>query len=116
MLKLNWEKGRTTGGYRKLRIFEIKSLKVDCYILHYPKNSYVVTHQDVVKGFNHHRLNIVLKRPAVGGVFYCWHQDQKKLGSRFVKFRPDIQPHGVFKVEEGSRWVLSFGWLRRSKK
>lgn len=111
-----WEKGRQGSGYWKLKLLESKWFKFDMYLVFFPKDSKIVTHVDKVAGYRHYRMNIVLWKPKRGGVFHCWHADQSKLQrSRVIKFRPDIQPHGVLRITEGFRLVLSIGWLRREK-
>lgn len=90
--------------------------KFDCYLLYYPVGSHIDTHTDPVpNGYEHHRLNVVLKECEVGGYFYKYEPQNLTWESvaKVVKFRPDIEPHGVTEVQNGSRWVLSIGWLRR---
>lgn len=115
-----WQYGRQGSGYRILKLFESALLKCDCYILHYPEGSYINTHVDpAIEGFEHHRINIVFKDCELGGNFYLEdpYDDNRPDYEgwdgfyRFVKFRPDIQPHGVSRVIRGNRWVFSFGWL-----
>lgn len=82
------------------------------HLIHYPTGSSIPPHKDPANfDQRHYRLNIEVKRAKKGGVFVCpmnifrwW---------RIVLFRPDQQFHGVTKVQEGTRYVLSFGWLRK---
>jgi hypothetical protein len=104
---MNWEPGRQGSGYFKKKLFHGKWW--DCYVLKYPKGSYIDHHYDPApEGKEHHRLNIVLKR-ANGGNFYT--ADGYNYG-RMIYFRPDIIRHGVSFVLSGTRYVLSIGWLR----
>ena len=105
---MKWELGRQGTGYYKLKLFESKIFKCDCYLLKYPTNSEVPFHLDKVKGHEHHRLNMVINH-AIGGGFYI--KDQQ-IKSRVIRFRPDLSLHRVDKVIKGTRLVLSFGWLR----
>lgn len=96
-------------GYLKKGIF--KGSRSDAWLLKYPTGSKIPLHTDpVAEGNTHYRLNIVIKKPAMGGVFSC-----KKTIFNFrdviVLFRPDKEPHRVSEIVDGSRWVVSFGWL-----
>lgn len=113
---MNWIKGRQNSGYYKLKLLVSKFFKFDIYILKYPKGSYIDTHKDPVEGYEHHRLNIILKRPKKGGTFFCGARHctgQYPDYNRIIKFRPDILKHSLNRIEEGTRYVLSIGWLRR---
>jgi hypothetical protein len=66
-----------------------------------------------VKEARHYRLNVVLKASPRGGEFVCatpiWQ-------SRRIKFfRPDACEHSVTRVEGGSRYVLSLGWVLKGQ-
>lgn len=100
-----WEKGRQGTGYFKCKLMSGKSF--DVYILKYPKNSYLEEHTDDIDGKEHHRLNIVLQRASIGGVFNINGKSQDKI---FNYFRPDIEPHRLTKIHSGTRYVLSIGW------
>lgn len=55
-----------------------------------------------------YRFNIELIKAKKGGQFIC----PKMIWSafdRFYFFRADNSYHKVTKIEEGTRWVLSFG-------
>ena len=111
-----WVAGRQGSGYFKMKLFESWLLKCDCYLLKYPKGSFINWHQDPTPvQYEHHRLNITLKK-AYGGLFKVdgEHRGSLKYG-RIVHFRPDITPHRVTEVLEGTRYVLSIGWLRRKR-
>lgn len=118
-----WESGRQGSGYFKLKLFESWRLKCDCWLLKYPKGSYINWHQDPTPvKWEHHRLNIVLKRTS-GGHFQTAANSISGIGDhypttsygRIVYFRPDITRHRVTEVLEGTRYVLSIGWLRRKR-
>ena len=111
---MKWEKGRQNSGYDKLKLFESQKLKCDCYLLHYPTGSEIKPHTDKVDlQYDHYRLNFVLHKAKKGGIFKC-DNVLFKLG-RLVVFRPDQNEHSVTQIEEGTRLVFSFGWLRHTK-
>ena len=108
---MKWTKGRHKTGYLKLKLFESTIFSCDCYLIKYPKNSGIPVHIDKVdEGWEHHRINIVLKK-AKGGLFRL---KGVPILKRIIRFRPDLESHGVSRVKKGTRYVLSFGWLRRS--
>lgn len=107
---LRWQRGRRDGGYAKLLIMACAwPVKCDCYLLHFPKGARVAPHVDSAVGA-HYRLNVILVPAHRGGVF---RSACALIGRPRIKlFRPDICLHEVTEVLEGSRWVLSIGWLR----
>jgi hypothetical protein len=111
-----WTEGRQGSGYFKLKLFESKRFKFDIYLLKFPFASYINWHTDPsIDGYEHHRLNIVLKK-AKGGRFMINDQFHYfESNGRFNYFRPDIQEHAVSIIYKGTRYVLSIGWLRRSR-
>ena len=61
-----------------------------------------------------YRFNIELKKAKKGGQFHC----KKTIWSwrnRIFFFRADNSYHYVTPIEEGSRWVLSFGKVMRKR-
>lgn len=114
---MRWEYGRRKTGYRLLKLFSSWSLRMDCYLLHYPPGSYIDTHTDpAIDGYEHHRINITLIPAKKGGFFYL----EMPSGYKYIvknqfynRFRPDDRPHGVTEIKEGNRYVLSIGWLRK---
>lgn len=89
-----------------------RSTWADLYLLHMPEGSVIRPHTDpVVEGMAHHRLNVIIKAPRIGGMFTSKGPKRTWIAGRVVCFRPDLVEHEVTKVEKGSRWVLSFGWL-----
>ena len=117
MRNFKWENGRQNSGYLKMKIFESKLFKADCYILKYPKSSKIDPHTDEVEGHEHHRVNIILKKAKLGGGFYTKRKFQSQnryyKRGRFNYFRPDKTIHGVGFMHLGTRYVLSIGWLKK---
>ncbi|KQW41994.1 MULTISPECIES: 2OG-Fe(II) oxygenase [unclassified Roseateles] len=107
---LRWQRGRQGSGYDKMLLLTAPwPLPFDSYLIRYPAGSAIPPHTDPVQAGRHYRLNIVLKRSPRGGEFVCatpiWQ-------SRRIKFfRPDACEHSVTRVEGGSRYVLSVGWV-----
>ena len=86
----------------------------DFWLIRYPVGSEIPPHVDpVAPGKRHFRLNIVLKRSPIGGEFVC--ADPIFSSKRIKLFRPDVSEHQVTRVEGGSRYVLSLGWLLSSR-
>ncbi|MGB0833537.1 MAG: 2OG-Fe(II) oxygenase [Psychrobium sp.] len=86
-------------------------IKFDMYLLKFPEGSEIPPHVDKVSSGKHYRLNIVLKQAARGGEFIC---ASPIFEISCIKlFRPDVCEHSVTKVEEGSRYLLSIGWIKR---
>lgn len=110
---IKWEKGRQNSGYEKLTLFKSNLLKCDAYIIRYKKGSYIPEHVDPVdKEFNHHRLNIVLRKSSLGGDLYI---NETKIDKRIILFRPDKDKHSVSEIKGSTRYILSFGWLSKQK-
>jgi hypothetical protein len=121
---LKWRPGRAGSGYNKLKLLESVSGRFDLYLLQYPTDSYIDWHTDpTFQGFNHWRINLVLKESG-GGEFQIreggsLEKDEVTrkihIQTRFLNiFRPDIQTHCVTKVTKGTRYVLSLGFLRKN--
>ncbi|WP_341501278.1 hypothetical protein [Gallaecimonas sp. GXIMD4217] len=53
----------------------------------------------------------MLKKARHGGEFHC--ADPLYATERLKLFRPDISEHWVSRVEAGSRYLLSIGWVRK---
>jgi len=114
-LKLfRWKKGRQNSGYDKMLLAGSKRflLPFDLYLLRFTKGAEVPLHKDPIKKGQHHRLNVVLKKATKGGEFVCteviWQSERIKY------FRSDIAEHAVTRVEKGTRYVLSLGWVRQA--
>lgn len=107
-----WELGRQNTGYYKKLLLLIERIPLDVYLLFYPPQSYVPPHRDRVDhapNKKHYRLNIILKDAAEGGKFFC---ENTILNLRRIKFfRSDINLHSVSPITEGTRYVLSIGFL-----
>ncbi|CAO3361769.1 hypothetical protein ABNQ39_32640 [Azospirillum sp. A26] len=115
MAWLRWDRGRQENGgrdYFKMLLARSARLRFDCYLLRYPTTSGLDEHVDPAPdGFEHHRVNIILRQPASGGLFLC---DEAIIDRPRIKyFRPDLHPHRVTEGI-GERLVLSFGWLRKA--
>ena len=112
---LKWREGRQHSGYSKLLLLTGRfPLPFDVYLLKFEKNSCVPVHRDQVAVGRHYRLNMILKHARVGGVFSC--QEAILNWSRIKLFRPDLCKHSVSTVEDGTRLVLSIGWIRKARK
>ena len=107
----SWERGRQRSGYDKMLLCRIFApFKFDVYLIKFPQGSEIKPHIDNVKTGRHFRLNITLKHAAKGGEFIC---DNPIINYNRVKlFRPDIEQHQVSKIEKGSRYILSIGWIK----
>ena len=110
---LRWRGGRQRTGYEKLLLLANPYLlPFDCYLLRFRPGSEVPEHTDPVDGKRHYRLNIIVRNARAGGVFVC---SDPILETRRIKlFRPDKSSHRVTRVEEGTRYVLSVGWVTRT--
>lgn len=110
---LKWTEGRQKSGYLKLTLFSSALLKRDLHILKFIEGSYVNTHVDKAPyGYEHHRLNIVLRKASKGGIFT---KNNEEIHKRIIKFRPDIEPHSVSPIRGKTRYVLSFGWIKKKR-
>ena len=97
-------------GYRIFTLFYSRKLRSDLYLFHYPQGSWIPKHKDPAKYGPHFRLNLEIVRPKKGGVFKCQNVVFSCFNGRLFLFRADANYHSVSKIEEGSRWVLSFGF------
>jgi hypothetical protein len=115
-----WKPGRVGTGYFTCRLWQNKwPVKFDVYIVKYPEGSYIPPHTDPspVSGKRHFRFNYTFWLPKIcGGFAYQGTAEEHKhvyyRSKRITFFRPDIIEHEVMKVVEGTRYVLSIGWLR----
>ncbi|MGB1298018.1 MAG: 2OG-Fe(II) oxygenase [Psychrobium sp.] len=87
----------------------IWTIKFDMYLLRFPEGSEIAPHVDKVSSGKHYRLNIALKQAIRGGEFIC--QSPLFEFSRIKLFRPDVCEHSVTKIEQGTRYLLSIGWI-----
>ncbi|AHX11996.1 hypothetical protein CH75_23890 [Dyella jiangningensis] len=105
-----WQRGRQGSGYDKLLLAgTLWPLPCDCYLLRFPTGASVPPHTDRVSLGRHYRLNIILRAPRRGGEFVCARPIH--AGRRIKLFRPDVEEHSVTMIQEGTRWVLSIGWV-----
>ena len=112
-----WEEGRQGSGYRKLLLASSSRFKFDCYLIEMGEGIDVPMHRDPCPpGFEHHRINITLKFPAIGGYTLVATDETavkvRLLEQRAYRFRPDLYSHMVSRVVRGKLLLLSFGWLR----
>ena len=82
------------------RIFSINYVT---YLIHHS----VMKHSDPVQKGRYYKLNFVLVKAKVGGVFEC-SNCIINLFNRIYLFRPDKYEHSVSKIESGKRVPLSF--------
>jgi hypothetical protein len=110
---LRWQRGRQGTGYDKMLLLTARwPLPFDSYLIRYPDGSEIPPHTDPVAAGRHYRLNVILKSPQRGGEFVC---ATPIIATRRIKlFRPDASDHSVTRVEGGSRYVLSIGWVLRT--
>ena len=112
--RLPWQSGRQNSGYYKLKLLISTRFLFDVYILKFPEGSYIDNHRDpVTNDFDHYRMNIVLIPAIRGGKFVIAGKAQE---GRVHRFRPDKYTHKVTKIKEGTRYVLSIGWVRHSER
>ena len=113
---LKWEAGRQGTGYEKLKLFNrwkfFSRFKWDLYILRYPVGAGIPLHCDPVPDHKHYRLNVYLWNAKAGGV--PEHYATIFTNRFFTLFRPDLHLHSVSPVTAGTRYVLSFGFVRRN--
>ena len=104
-----WGYDKFDTGYRIFTLAYSRWLGFDCYLFHYPTGSFIPKHKDPAKFGPHYRFNIELVKAKKGGEFLC-KEMIFSLRNRIHFFRADDSYHQVTKIEEGSRWVLSFGF------
>lgn len=106
-----WIAGRQHTGYFKMLLAQSQRWKFDVHLLKFEKGAFIPFHTDPVANFRHFRLNVVLKKSSGGGLFLC-DRPLWSVKNRVYLFRSDLSPHAVSKVQGGTRYVLSIGWLR----
>lgn len=80
----------------------------------YPTNHSVMRHIDPVQDGRYYKLNFVIVKPKIGGLFEC-SKCIINLFNRVYLFRPDKYEHSVTKIESGNRKLLSFALNLPSK-
>lgn len=110
---LTWEQGKEGIGYSRMLLFKL--FNVDCWLFKMPEGSKIFCHFDkVAKGYEHHRINVILKRAKDGGMGGALDSGgYKSLHRRVHRYRPDIQWHWIDKVHKGTMYFISIGFLRR---
>ena len=104
-----WIEGKKGEGYLKLLLVLAKfPVPWDLHFLKMPEGSSIEPHVDPYPSHKMYRINFVLQEPEEGGQFVC---PEAMIDWRRIKFfRPDIMEHSVQRVDEGERFVLSFGF------
>lgn len=117
-----WQGGRQNkAGYRKMLIYQFQRLRCDCYLLEFDPECLIQPHRDPAPaGYDHLRLNIVLRGGGILGIFLtsdAWHTT--RIGRRgFGRRWPVLNASGLYHDYENDNCrtlILSFGWLRRKK-
>jgi len=111
-----WRDGRQRTGYRVMTLFSSHLLRCDIHLIWYGVGSRVPPHKDPVPNprYRHHRFNVVLKKPKIGGYFRCAGPYYHSFDRRVIYFCPE-NTHSVTRVGGSSRVVISFGWLTKKK-
>ncbi len=114
-LAFRWQHGRQGTGYDKMLLLTAGwPLSFDSYLLRYPEGSEIPEHTDPVQTGRHYRLNVVIKAAQAGGDFVG---SSLLFSTKRIKlFRPDLCPHSVTRVTQGTRYVLSVGWVLGDEK
>lgn len=109
-----WQRGRQGTGYDKMLLVTSPwPVPFDSYLIRYPDGSEIPPHVDPTPAGAHYRINVILKAPRSGGEFVC---ENAIFATRRLKFfRPDLAIHSVTRVQGGSRYVLSLGWVVKSQ-
>ena len=132
----HWRDGRQGTGYSIFSLIPTwvnRTFRIDVILIRMKQGVEIPPHFDHVPiirkiyGYRvHNRLNVLIRKPSGGGgEFYInallnEHTDdddpiyeQVFPNQRIVRFSPSSVEHGVTKIESGTRYVLSFGWLSR---
>lgn len=110
---LKWKKGRQDSGYDKMLLAQsMFPLPFDLWLLRYKEGAHIDWHTDPVNMGKHYRLNVVLKKAKEGGEFLTT-KEPILNHALAVLFRPDKDLHKVSEIVEGTRYVLSLGWISR---
>ena len=110
-----WRNGRQGTGYDKMLLAHGRvPLPFDLYLLRFPTGTRIGPHTDKVESGQHYRLNVILKPARQGGEFQC--ADPIYVNRRVKLFRPDRSEHSVTRIDAGTRYVLSLGWVRNGRR
>ena len=113
-----WQEGRQGTGYDKMLLATARwPVAFDAYLLRFPEGTAVPFHTDPAPaGQRRFRMNVFLRQAKRGGEFVTRSEVGRIVSwPRLELFRPDLAEHAVTRVEEGSRLVLSVGWLWAEK-
>jgi hypothetical protein len=105
-----WDEGRQKTGYDGfLLLLNPFFIPWHVVLLRFKLGAHIPPHKDVVKGKKHYRLNLIIWQAKKGGEFVC---EKPIYQSKYLNFlRSDLSRHEVRKVEKGTRYVLSIGWV-----
>lgn len=113
MKLFRWDTGRQGTGYEKLLLATAPwPLAFDLYLLRFGVGVEVPWHKDPVKpGMRHYRLNVTLVPARSGGRFET--RGGRAIGTfgPFALFRPDAVEHAQTRIDDGTQYLLSLGWL-----
>ena len=106
-------------GYMKMRLCSATwPVPWDAIVLKMPEGVELEAHRDQARGKfatkQGWRINILLKKAKKGGEFFCEQPCWSFLQRIFV-FRADTTTHGVTKVEDGCRYLISIGFQLEPK-
>ncbi len=84
----------------------INTRRLTVNLVTYPEGHRVMRHNDPMGAGSYYKLNMVLIKPAKGGVFET---DRVifSLFNRIILFRPDLYDHSVSTITRGKRVLLS---------
>ena len=70
MSRLQWQEGRSGGGYQKMTLLDCHwPIRWDMHLIKTPEGGCVLPHRDPLENMDHWRLNVVIKKPKRGGEF-----------------------------------------------
>ena len=105
-----WQPGRQGTGYDKcLLLTGLWPKPFDLYLLRYRTGQGIPPHRDPVPGARHFRANLILSQGQSGGAFKC--ETPLYASPRLFIFRSDLCEHSVEPMIQGTRYVLSLGWI-----
>lgn len=107
-----WQYGRQNTSYKKWQFLKLP--KMDAYFLHIHNGTEIPIHLDLApNGYEHYRLNIVLKAPNLGGDLHC---ENCFINRKYLQFfKASSSRHSLSKIEDGEAFYLSIGWLKKTK-
>ncbi len=111
MKLFRWQKGWGKTGFELFPLIYWAWMSMDCYLLRYRTGTKICVQWDKAIGYAHYRFNITLKNAKRGGLMR-FEKTIFKLGP-FHLFRPDERMFLISPVHEGTKYILSFGWLSK---